>query len=83
MFKVCVKFANGEKFVKEYADFETAYAVYNELTEFGGYRKAEIREDGEWIDLDEYAEDESAGEYDDGYAECGFDPYCGCYTYDC
>lgn len=82
MFKVCVKFANGEKFVKEYADFDTAYAVYNELTEFGGYRKAEIREDGEWIDFDEYVEDyedEIAGDY----SECGFDPYCGCYTYDC
>ena len=82
MFSVNVLFSNGEKFHNNYEDFDTALGVYNELTEFDGYRKAEIREDGEWIDLDEYFEDycdDYAGDYD----ECGFDPYCGCYTYDC
>ena len=82
MFKVCVKFRNGEKFVKEYDNFKFAYAVYCELTEFGDYVRADMYEDGERLDLDEYAEsfeDEVAGEY----SECGYDPYCGCYTYDC
>lgn len=26
---------------------------------------------------------EEEEEYYDDYDECGFDPYCGCYTYDC
>ena len=27
--------------------------------------------------------EEEEEEYYDDYDECGFDPYCGCYTYDC
>lgn len=88
MFSVNVLFSNGEKFHNDYEDFDTALGVYNELTEFGEYRKAEIREDGEWIDLDEYFEDEAyienlEWERINNCEECGFDPYCGCYTYDC
>ena len=31
----------------------------------------------------EYDDDEDYEDFDDDYDECGFDPYEGCYTYDC
>lgn len=33
-----------------------------------------------WIATDEDYEDE---DYEPDYDECGFDPYMGCYSYDC
>ena len=30
-----------------------------------------------------FDQEEEEEEYYDDYDECGFDPYCGCYTYDC
>lgn len=82
MFTVAVRFSNGERFHKAYADLDTAVAVYNELTEFGGVRNAEIYdEDGDRVDFDELDECEECE--CDAYSEYGYDPYCGCYTYDC
>ena len=30
-----------------------------------------------------YSEEAIAEEYKPDYDECGFNPYCGCYDYDC
>lgn len=77
MYTVAIRFSDGERFHKAYADLDTAVAVYNEMTEFGGVCNAEIYdEDGDRVDFDE--PDEC-----DVYDECGYDPYMGCYSYDC
>ena len=44
-----------------------------------GARRANVLEDGFDVTPDEYEEYECDYSYD----ECGFDPYCGCYTGDC
>lgn len=84
MYKVVVKFINGEIFRRECADLSTAIALYNELTECADLvrKSAMFDEDGERVDLDDL-EDEDEGEYDDPYTEVGYDPYGGCYSYDC
>ena len=84
MYKVVVKFINGEVVRRECTDLSSAIALYNELTEFVDLvrNSAIFDEDGERVDLDDL-EDEDEGEYDDPYAEVGYDPYGGCYSYDC
>ena len=76
------------EFVTEIGGTEVAYDCYfstQTLARVSGKTLSLIdKETGEvvaFFDPDS-EEEEEYEEYDD-YDECGFDPYCGCYTYDC
>ena len=84
MYTVAIRFTDGERFHREVADLSTAIALYNEMTEFADLvrNSAIYDEDGDLVDLED--EDEEEGEYAyDLYDEVGYDPYGGCYSYDC
>ena len=54
------------------------WAIANNLE----WEEDDIPEDWEFSILP-YEENDYYEEPDDADDECGFDPYCGCYTYDC
>ena len=65
-------------------DFDGALALALELLDQGARRVNFIGEDGWVYDPEDYLEDDDCEDYEcDSYSECGFDPYCGCYTGDC
>ena len=76
------------EFVTEIGGTEVAYDCYfstQTLARVSGKTLSLVdKETGKvvaFFDPDD-EEEEDYEEYDD-YDECGFDPYCGCYTYDC
>lgn len=74
------------RMVAEVEGNEFAWEVYRKTCELaemlGQIANLVDGETGEVIessdDWDDYDED-----YEPDYDECGFDPYAGCYTYDC
>ena len=54
---------------------EAEYAIKNEIE----WDEDDIPEEWEF----RIEEDIDLAEYEPDYDECGFDPYEGCYTYDC
>ena len=74
------------RMVAEVSGMDFSYEVYakaSELAEMLGECAHLVSgETGEIIassdDFDDYDRD-----YEPDYSECGFDPYAGCYTYDC
>jgi len=80
-FEVFVR-GNGEAVTEGYDTEAQALEGFNkacDLIDEGTYEYAELIIDGQTV---EWAEQEPE-DYDDDYDECGFDPYAGCYTYDC
>lgn len=71
------------RMVAEVSGTEFAYEVYakaSELAEMLGECAHLVSgETGEILE----SSDEFDEEYEPDYDECGFDPYAGCYTYDC
>ena len=74
------------RMVAEVEGYEFAWEVYRKTSELadmlGEIAHLVDGETGEILessdDWDDYDED-----YEPDYDECGFDPYEGCYTYDC
>ena len=74
------------RLVAEVEGIDFAWEVYHKTSELaemlGQLAHLVDGETGEVIqssdDWDDYDED-----YEPDYDECGFDPYAGCYTYDC
>lgn len=66
---------------------EYTYAVWRktvELAELVGSSASLVWDDtGEVVEEFDPNEDEDFDEFVDDVDECGFDPYEGCYTYDC
>ena len=74
------------RMVAEVENTESAYDVYRKTCELAdllgkiahlvdGSTGEVIESSDDWDDYDE--------DYEPDYDECGFDPYEGCYTYDC
>lgn len=74
------------RMVAEVENTESAYEVYRKTCELAdllgeiahlvdGSTGEVIESSDDWDDYDE--------DYEPDYDECGFDPYEGCYTYDC
>lgn len=74
------------RMVAEVSGVEFAYQVYVKATELAemigetanlvdGETGEVIASSDDWDDYD--------GDYEPDYNECGFDPYAGCYTFDC
>lgn len=78
--------------------YETLRAVYEEMYEELELLGIDPREDEEmeqlWLDeiiveddedlfAEDFDEDDEIFEYDDDFIECGYNPYTGCYDYDC
>jgi len=62
--------------ILELSDIKQAFAMIESLND----------KDASWIKSDEWhptPQEEKEEDYEDYYDECGFDPYMGCYTYDC
>jgi len=61
--------------ILELSDIKQAFAMIESLND----------KDDSWIKSDEWhsTPQEEEEDYEDYYDECGFDPYMGCYTYDC
>jgi hypothetical protein len=60
---------------------ECAYTVYRKTVEIAEMlgKSARLVNDDSGEEVASYEEDD----YEDDVDECGFDPYEGCYTYDC
>lgn len=73
------------KVITEVEGVEAAYEVYRHAEAIadmvGKYASLVDGETGEVL-ADNWDEDEDTEPSDD-YCECGFDPYEGCYTFDC
>ena len=67
--------------------YETLREVYEEMYEELEFLGVDPTEDEEmellWLDEIIAEEDEDIFEYDDDFIECGYNPYMGCYDYDC
>lgn len=67
--------------------YETLREVYKEMYEELEFLGIDPREDEEmkqlWLDEIIAEENEDIFEYDDDFIECGYNPYMGCYDYDC
>lgn len=67
--------------------YETLREVYEEMYEELEFLGIDPREDEEmkqlWLDEIIAEENEDIFEYDDDFIECGYNPYMGCYDYDC
>lgn len=61
-----------------YACYEATKTIAEMTCQTASLVDAETAETVAFFDPNEEEE-----EYYDDYDECGFDPYCGCYTYDC
>jgi len=61
--------------ILELSDIKQAFAMIESLND----------KDACWIKSDEWhsTPQKEEEDYEDYYDECGFDPYMGCYTYDC
>lgn len=65
----------------EWFGFESAEEAENYLDEYIEWDEDDIPED--WEFTFEECNSDDYDDYDGDYDECGFDPYAGCYTYDC
>ena len=60
--------------ILELADIKRAFQIIDTLIDL----------DAHWIKTDDWdVEGENEEDYEPDYDECGFDPYMGCYSYDC
>ena len=81
-------YINGNS-IGEVSGYEAAWDAYRKAIALCALTDARCDlvdgETGEAIDTFDYEiyEDELDEDYEPDYFECGFDPYEGCYTYDC
>lgn len=72
------------RMIAEVSGCEVAYEVYRKAVELADITgEIAYLADGETGEIIAYSDEFYNDELESDYDECGFDPYEGCYTYDC